>query len=195
MRARIDLGVAAAAAAWLLAAATPAFADPFTLDAARRSEVGRWQGKLEYRDYQANTWFGLPVKVAVSDGGDGVTQVRTSDYDDGPKAGIVRITAVTLTGKDGLTLYSVSFRKGEVPEVSTSMQALDPASTDPAHWTVIETEQGLDDDRPATIRVTTRRDGNALTSLKEVRFTAAKAGETPGEWFVRNRTTLTRIPE
>ena len=135
-----------------------------------------------------------------------MTQIRTADFDDGPKsapkAKIVRITTVTIAADAGRIVRSVSFRKGEVPEVSTSALALDPASTDAAHWTVTETETGQDDNRPATIRVTTRRDGDTLVSLKEVRFTdgaavdkaAEKPGTTPVAWLVRNRTTLTRVP-
>lgn len=45
-----------------IAAPTPAQA-PLTVAEARQSLVGRWQGKLEYRDYQADRWIGLPVKV------------------------------------------------------------------------------------------------------------------------------------
>ncbi|WP_295631067.1 hypothetical protein [Novosphingobium sp.] len=204
---------ALAGAAWLFLASAPAFAEPLTLDAVRRSELGDWQGKLEYRDYQSDRWFGLPVTVHVTDGGDGVTQIRTADFDDGPKsapkAKIVRITTVSIASTDGRTSHSVSFRKGEVPEVSTSTVLLDPASSDARHWTVIETEAGRDDNRPAEVRVTTRRDGDSLTSLKEVHFTGApndrtvgkpgdkvpdKAGDKPGGWHTRNRTLLTRIP-
>ena len=58
------------------------------------------------------------------------------------------------------------------------------------HWTLVETVHGKDDDRPATIRVTTTRDGASLVTLKEVDFTDdAKAG-----WLSRNRTTLTSAP-
>ena len=203
---------AVAGAAWLLLSVAPALAEPLTLDAVRRSELGHWQGKLEYRDYQADRWFGLPVTVDVSDGGDGVTQIRTADFDDGPKsapkAKVVRITTVSIASTDGRTSHSVSFRKGEVPEVSTAAVMLDPASSDARHWTVIETETGSDDDRPAEIRVTTRCDGDAWTSLKEVRFSGpavgksvdkgadklgGKAGDNPSGWITRNRTTLTRV--
>ena len=54
------------------------------------SQVGEWTGKLEYRDYQADRWFGLPMRVSVTDGGDGVTQIRVADFDDGPRVGVVR---------------------------------------------------------------------------------------------------------
>ena len=38
---------------------------------ARASLQGSWEGKLEYLDYSANKWFGIPVKTIVEDQGDG----------------------------------------------------------------------------------------------------------------------------
>lgn len=195
-----------AAGVGLLLSVAPALAEPLTLEAVRHSDLGHWQGKLEYRDYQADRWYALPFTTNITDGGDGVTQIRTADFDDGPKsapkAKIVRITTVTMLGKDGTTMYAVSFRKGDLPEVSTSTMALDPASTDARHWTVIETERGRDDNRPAEIRITSRRDGDTQTSLKEVRFTDGNAvdkkvdtqSKAAAGWIVRNRMTLTVIP-
>lgn len=161
---------------------------PIALGAARDAQVGRWEGKLEYRDYQADKWFGLPVKVTVRDGGDGVTQIRVADFDDGPTAGIVRITSVAMLGKDGTTEYTGTFRKGRAAELGSAQLAL-AAGADAAHWTLVSTESGSDDDRPARIRVTTTRDGDTLVALKEVDF-ADDAGET---WLVRNRETLRRV--
>ncbi len=171
----------------LLAAAQPAPPPTLTLAAARATLVGRWQGKLEYRDYQSNRWVGLPMTVAIRDGGDGVTQLRVADFDDGPKAGTVRITTVSMLLKDGASESSVSFRKNDTPELSTARLRLSAAPT-PARWVIVSEETGTDDNRPAKIRVTTTRDGNALTELKEVDFTDY-AAET---WLPRNRTTLTR---
>lgn len=182
-------------AAILLAAATaqpaaaPAAPAPLTVAAARAAQFGRWQGKLEYRDYQADRWFGLPVTVAVRDGGDGVTQLRVADYDDGPKAGTVRITTVSMLLKDGTSESSASFRRNNTPELTTARLTLQPGAADPAHWTLVAEETGTDDDRPARIRVTTTRAGDQLTALKEVDFTD-DAAET---WLTRNRTTLRRI--
>ena len=75
--------IALLAAAALAAPAAPVTV-PLTVATARQSLVGEWRGKLEYRDYQADKWFGLPVEVSVRDGGDGVTMIRTADFDDGP---------------------------------------------------------------------------------------------------------------
>ena len=82
----------------LAAAAAPAFAQPASVDiaAARAAMTGTWSGKLEYLDYGANKWFGISVKTQIEDQGDGVTMIRKSDFDDGPKVGNVRITSVEL---------------------------------------------------------------------------------------------------
>ena len=171
----------------ILASASSA-ATQLTLAEARQSLIGRWQGKLEYRDYKANRWFGLPVNVEVRDGGDGVTLIRTADYDDGPTTGNVRITTVTILGADGTEETSATFRKGRAAELMTAKLALGAASTSNNNWTIIETSDGKDDDRPATLRLTTTLTGSKLVTLKEVDFT----DDVKTEWLVRNRTTLER---
>lgn len=169
------------------AAAAPA-ATPISTAEARQSLVGRWQGKLEYRDYQADRWFGLPLQVEVRDGGDGATLIRTADYDDGPKTGIVRITSVTLLGPDGAEETGATFRKGRPVELSRAKLSLDAKSVSAEDWIMIETVSGSDDDRPATLRTTTTRRGKSLVTLKEVDF----GDDAKIEWVVRNRTTLER---
>ena len=151
--------------AMILTLAAVAAQPALTVADARRSLLGRWEGKLEYRDYQADKWFGLPVKVEVKDGGDGVTLVRTADYDDGPTTGNVRITTVSMLLTDGTRESSASFRKGRDVELQTSMLTLSVAH-DRDHWTLVETTTARDDDRPATIRLTTTRDGASLVTLK-----------------------------
>ena len=152
----------------------------------RSSFIGRWQGKLEYRDYQSNNWFGLPVKIEVRDAGDGVTLIRTADYDDGPKTGNVRITTVSMLSADGQHESSVTFRKGKEVELEAATLRLS-GGRDATHWTLVETVEGKDDDRPATIRLTTTRNGASLVTLKEVHF----ADDAKLSWLSRNRTTLT----
>ena len=194
------IALLAAAALAAQAPAPPAVAPlavaPLTVAGARQSLVGEWRGKLEYREYQADKWFGLPVKVSVRDGGDGVTLIRTADFDDGPKTGIVRITSVSLL--DGVSETTATFRKGRKPELATAALTLGGASKDATHWTLVETvsqttegQSATDDNRPATIRLTTVRDGGKLVTLKEVDF----ADDAKAEWLVRNRTTLERVGE
>ena len=186
--------IALLAAAALATPAAPVTV-PLTIATARQSLVGEWRGKLEYRDYQADKWFGLPVEVVVRDGGDGVTLIRTADFDDGPpnssnkSARIVRITSVSLL--DGTTETTATFRKARKPELETAALTLGAASKDDTHWTLVETEQATDDNRPATIRLTTVRDGGKLVTLKEVDF----SDDTKAERLVRSRTTLERVGE
>lgn len=174
----------------LLAVAAPALAHATSpdLSAARASQVGRWEGRLEYRDYQSNRWEGIPVRVEIRDGGDGVTQIRTADFDDGPKVGNVRITSVSMIGKDGKTEFSADFRDGREPGLTSATLSLTHA-TDATHWTIVSETRSTDDDRPARLRVTTNRDGANMVALKEVDF-LDDAGES---WVQRNRETLKRL--
>lgn len=174
----------------LMAISQPAAArDPLDIAALRLTTAGAWEGKLEYRDYQADRWFGIPMKVRIEDGGDGVTLIRKADFDDGPRVGNVRITTVELldaaTGKE----TSASFRKGRETSLETSTLRLAGPAIDATHWTMIAEADGRDDDRPARLRVTTVRDGDRMTTLKEVDF-LDDAAET---WIQRNRSTLTRV--
>lgn len=178
----------------MLFVAAPAFAQsptpapPLDLATARASLDGAWAGELEYRDYSADTWFGIPVKTRIEEQGDGATSIRSSDFDDGPKVGNVRITTVELFDAATGEVSVGSFRKGRAAEITTYRLRLDPASRDAAHWTMIEEAKGSDDDRPATLRLTTVRDGDRLETLKEVDF----LDDDKSEWLVRNRTRLTR---
>ncbi len=162
----------------------PAVVTPTTIRAAL---VGNWQGKLEYRDYQADRWFGIPVKVSIEMMRDGLTLVRHADFDDGPKAGIVTITTIALLDPATSREQAASFRKGRETEVTTATLRL--IRTDALdRWTLEESSDGTVDDRPARIRETTKRDGGTMVTLKEVDF-LDDTGET---WLTRNRTTLTR---
>ncbi len=167
------------------AAQTPQAVD---LAAARASMNGAWAGSLEYLDYTANKWFGIPVKVLIEDQGDGATMVRKADFDDGPTLGNVRITSVELFDRAKSLVSVGTFRKGRAAEVSVHDVRLDGVAKDASHWTMIEEVKATDDKRPAMLRLTTVRDGDTLTTLKQVDF----LDDTTAEWISRNRTTLTR---
>lgn len=162
---------------------------PLDIAALRLTMAGRWEGKLEYLDYAANRWFGIPMKVLIEDGGDGVTLIRKAEFDDGPRVGIVRITTLELfdpaTGRE----TSASFRKGRETSLDTAALRLAAPPVDASHWTIIAETDSRDDDRPARLRVTTVRDGDRMTTLKEIDF-LDDAAET---WIQRNRSTLTRV--
>lgn len=182
------LALLAALPATLHAQGTPAPAD-LSIIAIQRATAGQWQGQLEYRDYQADRWFGIPMQVSIEDQGDGATIIRKADFDDGPRVGNVRITSISLFSADGSRESVATFRKGREPDLSAYALAMPVPAIDVAHWTIVATVTATDDDRPALLRETTTRDGNVMTTLKEVDF-LDDAGEA---WIARNRTTLTRI--
>lgn len=177
-----------------VAALAPANAQPapqptIDLAQARASLGGVWQGKLEYLDYGANKWFGIPVKTKVEDQGDGATIIRRSDFDDGPTVGNVRITTVELYDAVKGTIAVGTFRKGREPEISTYTAQLDGAAEDATHWTIIEETKAEDDNRPAMLRLTTVRNGDTLETLKQIDF----LDDDEAEWITRNRTRLSRV--
>jgi len=175
----------------LAAAAAPAFAQPASVDiaAARAAMTGTWSGKLEYLDYGANKWFGISVKTQIEDQGDGVTMIRKSDFDDGPKVGNVRITSIELLDPAAGTVTTGTFRKGRSVETFTYAVRLDGTPADTSHWTTVEEALGKDDDRPAMLRLTTTRDGDSIETVKQIDF----QDDDKAEWITRNRTRLSRI--
>ena len=166
---------------------TPVAAQPVEMTAVRASLVGKWMGKLEYLDYSANKWFGIPLTTMVEDQGDGATTIRRSDFDDGPKAGIVRITTVELFDPTKSTVTTGTFRKGRSPDLTTYAVRVVTAK-DMTHWTIVGETKAQDDNRPAMLRETTVRSGDDLETLKEVDF----LDDAKVEWLTRNRTRLTR---
>jgi hypothetical protein len=174
---------------FLIVIATPSIAQPAPIDvaAARASLVGKWAGSLEYLDYGANKWFGIPVKTLIEDQGDGATMIRKSDFDDGPKVGNVRITSVELYDAVAGTVTGGTFRKGRSVEVYTYKVRMEGNPKDATHWTMVEETLGKDDNRPATLRLTTTRDGDKVETLKQIDF----QDDDKAEWITRNRTRLT----
>jgi hypothetical protein len=168
----------------------PARAAPGTVDlaAARALLVGKWTGQLEYLDYSANKWFGIPLMTTIEDQGDGATTIRKSDFDDGPKVGMVRITTVELFDPAKGTVATGTFRKGRTADITIYAARLEGAAKDATHWTMIEETKSEDDDRPAMLRLTTVRNGDTVQTLKQVDF----LDDAKTEWVTRNRVTLTR---
>jgi len=153
----------------------------------RAALAGRWTGKLEYRDYQADRWFGLPVTVTIEAVDTGRTLIRKAAFDDGPATGTVWIVTTSLFDPASGREQSASFRAGRALTLESTTIRL-ASATDAEHWTLIDERDGMDDDRPARIRETTVRDGATMVTVKEVDFTDDKSEA----WLTRNRTTLVR---
>ena len=153
----------------------------------RRSLAGEWRGALGYRDYQTNQLTELPVSTTIETVPDGVTQVRRSVFDEGPRRAPVWITSVTQT--QGETLVTATLRAGRPAELQQE-QANVVRYASPTDWRIVYRQSGTDDDKPAEIRVTETLAGDNLISIKEVR----PAGDGGAAWAFRNQTRLTRVP-
>ena len=130
-------------AAALLVVGTPAVAaTPVDVAIARASLIGSWTGTLEYLDYSANKWFGIPVKTVIEDQGDGATIIRKSDFDDGPKVGNVRITSVELFDAAKGSVSVGFFRKGKAASVDVYTVKIEGPAPDATHWTMVEEIKG-----------------------------------------------------
>lgn len=176
------LAVALVAVAPVVAQTTPS---PAELQAGL---VGKWSGALGYRDYQSNKLFELPVRTEITALPDKATVLRVSVFDDGPATGLVHITSASLYDAAKGTVSTTTLRKGRTVETaSDSVTVL--RFTDAQHWEVRYERDGTDDDKPARVRITETRDGNRVTSVKEV---MPRAAEAKG-WQFRNRTRLERL--
>jgi hypothetical protein len=186
---RISSTIALLIAACVSPAAAQSAPTPLDVASARASLTGHWEGALEYLDYTANEWFGIPVKTRIEDQGDGATTIRKSDFDDGPKVGNVRITSVELYDPTASTVTTGTFRKGKETVLTTYTVRLQGSPKDATHWTMVAEVKAEDDNRPALLRETTTRDGDKIETLKQVDF----VDDNKQEWLSRNRTRLTRI--
>lgn len=169
--------------------------EPLTVAEARASLTGSWRGELQYRDYQADAWFGIPVSVEAEIVEDGVTLIRRASFDDGPARGLVYITTVAMLATDGATEYVGSYRADRPAEHGSFTLRLIPnadgASQSRTHWTMVAETDGNDDNRPARIRETTVRIDDSVTTTKTVDF----MDDDEEVWLQRNRTVLARVDE
>jgi hypothetical protein len=180
--------LARAALPLVLSAATACGAAPPTPEALERGLIGPWSGALEYRDYQNNQRYQLPMQVQLRLGPDGATLTREARFDDGP-AGAVWITTMSLFDRTGALISGATFRKGRAVELSTERGEVTEFRDD-THWTLVYLRRGEDGDQPADIRITQTRRGSELTALKE----AKPPGQPDSAYVFRNQTVLVRQP-
>jgi hypothetical protein len=173
----------------LLALASSAFAQSPTPAELERGLAGRWSGALEYRDYQSERRLQIPVQTELRVASDGATLQRESRFDDGPARGTVLITTVGLYDEAGSVLTSASFRRGR-PVESFSENARVERHDSATRWRASWLRRGLDGGQEMEIRVTVTREGDTLSSVKEVR----PPGAPDSAWAFRNQTLLTRLP-
>lgn len=169
------------------AAETPT---PFPAPAALEAGLaGRWHGALGYRDYQSNELFELAVDTDIRAVADGVTVIRVSTFDEGPGKTPVYITTASLFVAVTGTVAETTLRMGRPVEVATD-RVIIVGYTDAAHWTMRYERDGIDGGKPAKLRSTETRDGDAMLTVKEV----IPATAADGIWRFRNQTRLKRQP-
>lgn len=180
-----------AAMAATILASVPALAAPAPLTAADAlaGTQGEWHGTLQYRDYQSDGWESLPVRIAIADQGDDATTVRTARFDDGPKAGIVVITTVTMVDAAHSMARYAGARRGQPLDQGEARITRFVAGADASHWTMVTEERRQDGDGLALVRETTVRDGDRMITTKDV---STGTGTGAGSWKPRNRTVLER---
>jgi hypothetical protein len=149
--------------------------------------VGNWTGALGYRDYQTNQLFELVMKTEIRGVPDGLTFIRTSSFDDGPKVGLVWITSASLYDAAKNAVTTTTLRKGRTVETETDVVSVLTYS-DATHWSVRYERDGTDDDKPAKLRTTETRDGDTVLAVKEVMPADAVAKG----WQFRNQTRLVK---
>jgi hypothetical protein len=177
------------AAAALLLSCTAAWAQTPPPAELERALTGRWQGHLEYRDYQSDRRVRIPLQSELRLGSDGATLTRESRFDDGPARGTVLITTVSLYDEAGSRVTAASFRRGRAVETSTeTARVIDHAGA--TQWTAEWQRRGLDGGVDSDIRTTLTRRGDEMRAVKEVRA----AGAETAAWAFRNETVLKRVP-
>ena len=148
---------------------------------------GAWRGALEYRDYQSGSKFELPMTSQIEVGLDNATITRVLTFDDGPVTGMVYITTVSLFDKTASKVTNAVFRKGRAVDVLID-DAKVTAYQDASHWTIVYQHVGIDNEKPAEIRITETLIGNTLITLKEVK----PVGAADKDYLFRNQVRLVR---
>ena len=147
-----------------------------------RSSTGAWEGELYYLDYQSGQRFGIPMRIDAELTPDGVTLIRRLTFTD--PGNLVHAVNLSTIDRDTGELVEAYFREGRGE--MNRYEIVSAGFSDEVNWELVYEQDGIDDDRPARIRHTIARDGNSMTSSKEVRF----LHDEEGEFFLRNGTEL-----
>lgn len=133
-----------------------------------RGLEGVWTGALGYRDYQTNALFELPMQTTYEIGPDGHAMLQTSRFTEGGERDDVYIVSLSAFDPASGLLETATFRSDRAMVVTRqTVEAPDPPVS-LTTWSLVLTERGEDDGRPADIRITLTRDGDEVRSVKEV---------------------------
>lgn len=149
-----------------------------------QSLVGCWAGELQYRDYQSNRVFELPVKTVIERIGDGHTFVRKSSFMDGHKK-TVYITSLTQFSEAGDNVQSVGSRINNPMEVSSDSVTVRSYSDD-GNWQEEYQRTDIDGSERSNIKTIVTLNADALTAERLVK----KDGLPDTSYVFRNKTVL-----
>ena len=155
-----------------------------TRDEVYATLVGRWQGRLEYKDYKdPSRRVTLPTLLVVSRSADSTYLTLSYTYDDGPGKTVKESDRFTLDPA-GKTLTWGS--ESDASRPSYAVRTYEAGAPGRATRLVLEGE-GKDNDQPASIRTSFVIGLNKLQILKETRPSGGSA-----EFGFRHRYDLTR---
>ncbi len=170
--------------ALLLLCALPVHGEPSAQDALGAS-TGTWEGELYYLDYQSGQRFGIPVRIDADVTPDGATLIRRLTYTD---PGVLVYAVNLVTVEESGQLVEAFFRDNNAEMLRYDIDSV--SYKDDSDWTVVYSQDGVDDNRPARIRHTLSRTGDLMTSSKEVRFLDTD----DDEFFLRNGIEVRLLP-
>jgi len=148
--------------------------------------AGAWEGELYYLDYRSGQRFGIPMGVDAELTPDGATLIRRLTFTD--PGNLVHAVNLSTVDRDTGELVEAYFREGKGEMNRYEIVSAD--FSDEGNWELVYEQDGTDDDRPARIRHTISRNGDSMTSRKEVRFL-----DEEGDFFLRNGTELDRVAQ
>ena len=157
--------------------------------------AGAWEGELQYLDYQSGQRFGIPMFVQASALPDGNTVFRDIVFTDPDN--LVYASSTTRYNVDNV--IEAYFRDGDAELFEYVLDRVELLTKDMSEdgrspWILVMSREGLDDDRPALIRLRHSQTANTQTVVKEVRYLDTVDQATGRQtWIERNRTVLQRV--
>lgn len=140
---------------------------------------GHWTGNLEYRDYRSNKRVFLPMvkKIHIADNGSYL--LAENIYTD-PGYKVYSAEMMIVRGNKIILGYPAK------KDFETSALAIQSIQKRDQGWSLVLSEAGQDDNRPAEIRYHWTLTADKLTVEKQVRHSKSEAFE------FRNKISLTR---
>ena len=150
-----------------------------------QNSVGLWKGELYYLDYQSGRRFSIPVEYNAVLPPDNSVLTKQLVYTD-PGVKVYATSSMTFDNETGELVESY-FREGKGQLFRYQIDSI--AFQDNQNWSLIYSETGEDDNKPAIIKHTLIRAGQNLSSKKEVKFDDSES------FFLRNGSNLQLVSD